>query len=100
MHNDYFMQSRFGLRADAYPTHYLSQPEARLDAIRRSLGYGMVPQIQMRDALKNGALVDVAPGHFTDVALYWHSWAVQSPRMQALSQRSVDCARRRLLLDG
>ncbi|WP_419713024.1 hypothetical protein [Pseudomonas sp. NFX224] len=46
-----FMQSHFGLRADAYPTHYLSLP-------------------------------------------------VQSPRMQALSQRSVETARRRLLLEG
>lgn len=97
---DQFMQSHFGLRADAYPTHYLSLPEARLEAIRRGLGYGMVPQIQLRDWLKNRELVDVAPGHFTDVALYWHSWAVQSPRMQALSQRSVETARRRLLLEG
>ncbi len=97
---DHFMQARFGLHADAYPTHYLAQPEARLDAIRRGLGYGMVPQIQMQEWLESGALVDLAPEHFTDVALYWHSWAVQSPRMQALSQRSVEAARRELLVDA
>jgi LysR family transcriptional regulator (chromosome initiation inhibitor) len=97
---DHFMQARFGLRADAYPTHYLAQPEARLDAIRRGLGYGMVPQIQMQEWLESRALVDLAPEHFTDVALYWHSWAVQSPRMQALSQRSVEAARRELLVDA
>jgi LysR family transcriptional regulator (chromosome initiation inhibitor) len=96
---DHFMQTRFGLRADAYPTHYLALPEARLEAIRRGLGYGMVPHMQLHDSLANGTLVDVAPGHFTDVALYWHSWAVQSPRMQALSQRSVETARRTLLVD-
>ncbi len=88
----HFMKSRFGLHADAYPTHYLSLPEARLEAIRRGLGYGMVPEMQMRDALKGGDLVDVAPGHFADVALYWHAWELQSLRMQALSERSVQAA--------
>ena len=91
-----FMQSRFGLHADSYPTHYLSLPEARLEAIRRGLGYGMVPEMQVMDALKTGDLVDVAPGHFTDLELYWHAWGLQSPRMEALSERSVQAARRLL----
>ena len=91
-----FMQSRFGLTADAYPTHYLSLPEARLKAIRRGLGYGMVPHMQVSDLLKSRELVDVAPGHFTDVELYWHAWALQSPRMEMLSERAVHAARRLL----
>ncbi|UWF51538.1 HTH-type transcriptional regulator ArgP [Pseudomonas sp. N3-W] len=91
-----FMQSRFGLHADAYPIHYLSLPEARLKAIRRGLGYGMVPHMQVSDLLKSRDLVDVAPGEFTDVALYWHAWALQSPRMEALSERAVHAARRSL----
>jgi len=89
-----FMQSHFGLHADAYPTHYLSLPEARLKAIRRSLGYGMVPHMQVSDLLKSRDLVDVAPGRFTDVALYWHAWELQSPRMEKLSDRAVHAARR------
>ena len=61
LHSD-FMQSRFGLHADTYPTHYLSLPEARLKAIRRGLGYGMVPYMQVSDSLKSRDLVDVARG--------------------------------------
>ncbi|MCM8741575.1 HTH-type transcriptional regulator ArgP [Pseudomonas koreensis] len=95
-----FMQSRFGLPADAYPTHYLSLPEARLKAIRRGLGYGMVPYMQVSDLLKSRELVDVAPGHFTDVELYWHAWALQSPRMELLSDRAVHAARRMLSSKG
>nr|WP_063571896.1 HTH-type transcriptional regulator ArgP [Luteibacter rhizovicinus] len=97
---DQFMQSHFGLRSDAYPTHYLSLPEARLEAICRGLGYGMVPEMQMLGSLKSGELVDLAPQHVTDVALYWHAWAVQSPRMELLSERSVAAARRVLHFDG
>lgn len=89
-----FMQAHFGLPADAYPTHYLSLPEARLKAIRRSLGYGMVPHMQVSDLLKSRDLVDVAPGLFTDVALYWHAWELQSPRMEKLSDHAVHAARR------
>ncbi|MBK5512032.1 HTH-type transcriptional regulator ArgP [Pseudomonas sp. TH15] len=95
-----FMQSRFGLHADAYPTHYLSLPEARLKAIRRGLGYGMVPHMQVSDLLKSRELVDLAPEHFTDVELYWHAWALQSPRMEALSERAVHAARRMLSSKG
>jgi LysR family transcriptional regulator (chromosome initiation inhibitor) len=38
--------------------------------------------------------VDLDPGHFTEVALYWHAWALQSPRMEALSNHAVSAARR------
>lgn len=88
-----FMQSRFGLTAAAYPTHNLSLPEARLKAIRRGLGYGMVPHMQVSDLLKSRELVDVALNDFTDVALYWHAWELQSPRMEILSERTVRAAR-------
>ncbi|WP_426201222.1 HTH-type transcriptional regulator ArgP [Pseudomonas sp. TWP3-1] len=89
-----FMQSRLGLHPDTFPIHYLSLPEARLKAIRRGLGYGMIPQLQVSDLLKNRELVDLAPGHFADVALYWHAWAVQSPRMEALTRHVIHAARR------
>ncbi|AZF64530.1 HTH-type transcriptional regulator ArgP [Pseudomonas sp. LBUM920] len=89
-----FLQSRLGLHADAFPSHYLSLPEARFRAIRHGLGYGMVPQMKASTLLKSGDLVDLVPGHFTDVALYWHAWALQSPRMEALSKHAVAAARR------
>jgi len=78
----------------------LSLPEARLKAIRRGLGYGMVPYMQVSDSLKSRDLVDVAPGHFTDIELYWHAWELQSPRMEALSERAVHAARRTLSSKG
>lgn len=91
-----FMVTRFGLYADSYPIHYLSLPEARLKAIRRGLGYGFVPRMQVSDLLDSKDLVDVAPGHFTDVALYWHAWALQSPRMEAVSNHALKAAQRML----
>lgn len=91
-----FLESRFGLHAEAFPVHYLSLPEARLTAIRHGLGYGLVPYIQVRNLLKSRSLVDLAPGYFTEVALYWHAWSLQSTRMAALSKHAVHAARRAL----
>jgi len=91
-----FLQSRLGLHPDAFPSHYLSLPEARFRAICHGLGYGMVPHLKVSALLKSGELVDLVPGHFTEVALYWHAWALQSPRMEALSKHAV-CAAQRIL---
>lgn len=56
--------------------------------------------MQVSDSLKSRDLVDVAPGHFTDIELYWHAWELQSPRMEALSERAVHAARRTLSSKG
>ncbi|WP_256586884.1 ArgP/LysG family DNA-binding transcriptional regulator [Pseudomonas sp. Irchel 3E19] len=95
-----FLQSRFGLLADAFPSHYLALPEARFRAICHGLGYGMVPHMQASALLQSGDLVDLIPGHFTEVTLYWHAWVLQSPRMEMLSEHAVNAARRILNFKG
>lgn len=84
-----FLQARLGLPPDAYPSHYIPATEPFLTAIRLGLGYGMVPDVQSRqhgDLLARGELVDLAPDHPVDVALYWHAWKVQSPLFERLSR--------------
>jgi LysR family transcriptional regulator (chromosome initiation inhibitor) len=56
----------------------------------------MVPELQLEEASRNSALIDLAPQHPTDVALYWHSWDVQSPRMANLCRRIVEIGRKSL----
>ncbi|HSW08426.1 LysR family transcriptional regulator ArgP [Aquabacterium sp.] len=84
-----------GLPDDAYPCHQVPASEPFLAAIRLGLGYGMVPELQLGDALARGELIDLAPHAPTDVALYWHRWQVQSPRLERLSQTAVAAARQR-----
>lgn len=85
-----------GLQANAYVSHYVPASEAFVAAIRLGLGYGMVPELQIGDALERGELVDVLPDAATDVALYWHGWAQQPPRLERLAQRVMDVARQLL----
>jgi LysR family transcriptional regulator (chromosome initiation inhibitor) len=92
-----FLQRELGLPPGSYPCHYMPASEALVEAVRLGLGYGMVPELQFGDALASGALVDLAPAVPTDVMLYWHSWRVQSPKLERLSAQLVAAARAVLL---
>ncbi|HLV15940.1 MAG TPA: HTH-type transcriptional regulator ArgP [Pseudomonas sp.] len=87
-----FLLERFGLPPGSYPTHYVPGAEPHYQAIRHGLGYGMVPELLIRDALVRGEVLDLAPDAPCDVALYWHTWKVQSPRMEHLSRQIVEAA--------
>ena len=93
-----FLQRELGLPPGSYPCHYLPASEAFVKAAKLGLGYGMVPELQY-DAADGGAapLIDLAPDRPTDVALYWHSWRVQSPKMERLSAQVIAAARLALL---
>lgn len=91
-----FLLRELGLPAGSYPCHYVPASEAFLSAIRLGLGYGMVPELQFASLVDDGALVDLAPATPTDVALYWHAWRVQSPKLERLSAALVAAARARL----
>lgn len=80
-----FMQREFGLAPGSYPCHYIPSSEAFLRAIELGLGYGMSPEQQYGDRVARGALLDTAAGRHSDVALHWHSWRVQSPKLELLS---------------
>jgi len=64
--------------------HYLPSPQAYVDACRRGLGWGMNPELLMSRSARRGRLVDLAPGCFIDVPLYWQQWSLSSPSVDAL----------------
>jgi LysR family transcriptional regulator (chromosome initiation inhibitor) len=89
-----FLLQRFGLPEGSYPTHFVPGAEPHYYAIRYGLGYGMVPELLLKNDLASGDIIDLAPDAPRDVALYWHTWKVQSPRMENLSRQIVEAAPR------
>ena len=79
-----------------YPHHAMPLSAATSECIYGSLSYGLMPQMQVAAALADGRLVDLAPGHFVDVALNWHAWNLDTPFTRALSEQIVATARRYL----
>ena len=85
-----FLLNNLGLQEGAYPCHYIPGAQSHFNAIRHGLGYGMVPELLL-DA-EEEQMVSLAPNHPTDVALYWHTWKVQSPRMELLARQIIAAA--------
>lgn len=91
-----FLLKHYGLPENAWPCHTVPASDPYMQAIVLGLGWGMLPELQMRDLHKRGALIDIAPSKPTDVSLYWHTWKVQSPRMERLSATLIRAARKLL----
>ncbi|MGQ5524914.1 LysR family transcriptional regulator ArgP [Chitinimonas sp. PSY-7] len=87
-----FLQRELGLPPASYPCHYIPSSESFYQAVRLGLGYGMVPELQYGDEVTRGTLIDLAPNKPTDVALYWHHWRVQSPKMEMLNTEVLKAA--------
>lgn len=92
-----FMQREFGLTPFSHPCHFIPANESFLRCIDLGLGYGMVAEQQIGARLASGALLDLAPGKYTDIALHWHTWRVQSPKLERLSAAILEAGRRSLL---
>lgn len=77
----------------ALPLHYAPEQGAFVALLRAGLGWGMVPEQAAAHELAAGALVDVAPGRWLDVPLYWQHWALRTPTLDDLTDRVLAAAR-------
>lgn len=91
-----FLHSTLGLHG-AYPHHTMPHSAATTECLYGSLGYGLMPLLQVAGALASGRLVDLTPQHPLDVALHWHAWNLDTPYTRALSEQIVHTAQRYLL---
>ena len=61
-------------------------------AVRRGMGWGMIPEAQVRADLGKGRLVEIVPGRHSDVPLFWQHWRLESPLMADLTVAITDAA--------
>ena len=80
-----------------YPYHSLSSSDGFVRFIEAGLGYGMLPDQQCQAALATARMVDLTPGNWLDIPLFWHCWDIQTPHTRALSEQVVATARRWLI---
>lgn len=85
MHHD-VIYHHYGLNMSQYPHHLIPSSTAFLETIILGLGFGMVPEFQLREYLKQGDLVEIIPQAQTDVMLYWHHWKKQSKQLVKLTE--------------
>lgn len=67
------------------PIHYIPSAWGFAEAIRRGLGWGMLPEQIARDDLVPKHCVDLAAGRHLDVPLFWQHWRLESTVLNALT---------------
>jgi LysR family transcriptional regulator (chromosome initiation inhibitor) len=55
------------------------------EAVRRGLGWGMIPEPHLEGDLASGGLAKLPGARPADVPLYWQRWRIDSPALQALT---------------
>lgn len=74
------------LRRDvALPCHALPSSGGFVDAALQGLGWGMNPELLVRDHLAAGRLVELMPGRPLDVALHWQVVRLPVPMLDRLT---------------
>jgi LysR family transcriptional regulator (chromosome initiation inhibitor) len=74
---DDFLQHRYlaslGVEG-GFEHHLCPSSEGFLRLTEAGLGWGLVPEVQVRAQMQRGALIELLPGRPIDVPLYWHHW--------------------------
>ncbi len=91
-----YLERFYGLAAGDFPRHRVPSPDAFLDLIVRGFGAGMVPDQQSRPFLARGLVVDMAPGNYLAVPLYWHVWNLKTPLARRLTETLLRGAEQQL----
>jgi len=79
------------------PRHYVPTSDAFVRAVHLGLGWGLLPEQQCLEPLDDGLLVDLAPDHTVDVALYWQRWSLSTPTLENLTESVKRTAAEQLL---
>ncbi len=62
------------------------------EAVRRGLGWGLVPEAQCRSGLESGELLELVPGRVVGVPLFWQRWKIDSAALDTLTAAVVAAA--------
>ncbi|HEY5582161.1 MAG TPA: LysR family transcriptional regulator ArgP, partial [Rhodoferax sp.] len=87
-----FIAHTFHLKHVALSQLYVPSSEGQVSAVLAGWGVSVLPELQVREHLRSGRLVNLAPGHVLPVDLYWHCWNLDSVVLDALTAALTDAA--------
>ena len=69
--------------------HLCPSSEGFIRLTEAGLGWGLVPELQVRDQLQRGLLLELLPDKPIDVPLYWHHWRNGGQLLGLLTEQLV-----------
>ena len=91
-----FVMRAFGLQRVMLKQLFVPSSEGRVRAVQAGWGVSVLPELQVRELIAKGELVNLAPRDSLNVALYWHCWNLSSDVLDALSTALRKAAARSL----
>jgi LysR family transcriptional regulator, chromosome initiation inhibitor len=86
--------------AGGFAYHLCPSSEGFVRLTEGGLGWGLVPELQVRGELARGALVELVPGRSIDVPLYWHHWRNGGELLAGLTEQLRRAAAGALVQQG
>ncbi|SFH16650.1 LysR family transcriptional regulator ArgP [Modicisalibacter xianhensis] len=71
---------------EPFPHHLCPSSEGFIHLAQAGMGYGLIPEGQVKRELEEGALVDLDTSSYIDVPLYWHYWRHGGSTLEALTE--------------
>jgi LysR family transcriptional regulator (chromosome initiation inhibitor) len=87
-----FIAHVFHLKHVALSQLYVPSSEGQVSAVLAGWGVSVLPELQVREHLRSGRLVNLAPGNVLPVDLYWHCWNLDSVVLDALTAALTEAA--------
>ncbi len=88
-----YLERFFGLKAGEYPCHRIPSSVAFFELIQRGYACGMVPDQQSQALIESGEVLNMSPGHYLAVPLYWHVWNLKTGLARSLTDTLIDAAK-------
>lgn len=79
-----FLRQRIRRYVDP-PTHYIPSSSEFVKAVKLGLGWGVVPELQVRHDIDRNGLAILDPAITIDVALYWQQWRIPSQALTTVA---------------
>ena len=79
-----FLRQRTRRHVDP-PTHYIPSSREFVKAVRLGLGWGVVPELQVRHDIDGNGLAILDPAITIDVPLYWQQWRIPSQALTTVT---------------
>lgn len=68
------------------PAHFIPDTSQFAEAVKRGLGWGLMPEAHYAQGLRDGTLLELVPGQVSSIPLFWQRWKIQSPALDQLTQ--------------
>lgn len=80
-----FVGRAFGLKKVNLRQFHVPSSQGQVRAVEARWGVSWLPELQVRDKLRRGELVNLAPDKSLPIDLYWHCWNLDSVVLDVLT---------------